>query len=76
MYQMAAKKRKKSEDKWNRSDNFDLEPIMHFEELSFEQCIKMLADSGFDLSEEEAVELILFLNTIAKVTLKEVLSSK
>jgi hypothetical protein len=75
---MAASRRKRNvKDRIkNCSEVFELEPIMHFEEFTFEQSTKMLSDAGFNLSAEEVAELMLFLNTIAKVTLKEIFSTK
>lgn len=75
---MAAYKRKKSlkNHKGNCTEKFELEPIMKFEELTFEQSEKMLIDSGFDLTTEEVTELMQFLNIIVKITLKEVFSAK
>lgn len=75
---MAAKKRKKylKNQEGNCTEKFELEPIMKFEELTFEQSQKILVDCGFNLTAEEISELMQFLSIIAKITLKEVFSAK
>ncbi|SDR00921.1 hypothetical protein SAMN05421664_3094 [Chryseobacterium soldanellicola] len=58
------------------SNTFDLEPIMKFKEMSLDQAMKILNDSKITISEQEASEILVFLHTIVKITLKEFLSPK
>ncbi|MCS4300942.1 hypothetical protein M2372_000373 [Chryseobacterium sp. BIGb0232] len=54
------------------SENFDLESIVKFEEFPLEQSAKILTDYGLNLTSREVEDLMQFLNTLAKITLKEV----
>jgi len=58
------------------SSKFELEPIMKFKEMSLDQIMKVLNDSKIIISEQEASEILVFLHTIVKITLKEFLSPK
>lgn len=44
---------------------------MTFQEMKLDVAIKKLKDSGIIVSEEEASEILSFLNVIAKITIKE-----
>lgn len=61
---------------FQNSNKFELEPIMKFQELPLEKAMKMLQESGIFVSEEEASNILLFIHTIAKITIKEFLTSK
>ena len=45
--------------------------MMNFQEMKLDVAIKILKDSGLLVSEEEAFEILSFVNTIAKITIKE-----
>lgn len=55
------------------SNKFDPESIVKFREMPVEVAIKILKESGIDVSEEEASEILSLLHTIAKITIKEFL---
>lgn len=58
------------------SNKFELEPIMKFQEIPLDKVIKMLNEFKITVSEEEASEILVFLHTWVKITIKEFLSSK
>ncbi|UQB70632.1 hypothetical protein [Epilithonimonas zeae] len=55
------------------SNKFDPESIMKFQEMKLNLAIKILEKSGIFVSEEEASEILSFLNFLAKITIKEFL---
>lgn len=57
-----------------RSNKFELESVMKFQELPLNVVIKMLKDSGTIVSDDEAAEILLFFHTMVKITIKEFLS--
>lgn len=67
---MSTRKKKKHSNS-DSSSNFELESNMTFQEMKLDVAIKMLKDSGIIVSEDEAAEILSFLNTIAKITIKE-----
>ena len=58
------------------SNKFELEPIMKFQEIPLDKAIKMLNEFKITVSEEEASEILVFLHTWVKITIKEFLSPK
>jgi len=56
------------------SNKFELESVMKFQELPLNVAIKMLKDSGTNVSDEDAAEILLFFHTMVKITIKEFLS--
>lgn len=70
---MSVRKTKKHTHK-ESSNKFELEPIMKFQEISLDQALRILNESKITVSEDEASEILIFLHTIVKITLKEFLS--
>jgi len=66
-------KKTKKRSSIDGSNKFDPESIVRFREMPLEVAIKILKDSGIDVSEEEASEILSLLHTIAKITIKEFL---
>ncbi|STC94764.1 hypothetical protein [Chryseobacterium carnipullorum] len=70
---MSVRKTKKHSHQ-ESSNRFELEPIMKFQEISLDQALRILNESKITVSEEEASEILIFLHTIVKITVKEFLS--
>lgn len=69
--------RKRMKDSNSKGSNlFELEPIMKFQEIPLDKAMKMLNDSDIIVSEQEASDILLFLHTLVKITIKEFLSPK
>ena len=68
-----SKRKTKKRSPIDGSNKFDPESIVTFREMPLEVAIKILKDSGVDVSEEEASEILSLLHTIAKITIKEFL---
>lgn len=71
-------KRKEAKELKNQvgsdSKKIELEPLMKFKEMPFDKATEMLKKAGFEVTEEETVEIMEFLHTLAKLTIKEFFS--
>lgn len=53
------------------SNNFDPLSIVKFREMPLNVAIKILKDSGINVSEQEATEILALAHTLAKIAIKE-----
>jgi hypothetical protein len=58
------------------SNKSDLSSFMKFREISLDQAIKILKDSGISVSKDEASEILEFLHALAKITIRDFLLDK
>lgn len=72
---MSSKKIKKYSDVGSLSE-FELEPMMKFQEMPLDVAIKKLRDSGISVSEKEASEILKLLHTLTKIIIKEFILSE
>lgn len=64
-------RKKKKHTNIDSSNKFEPRSIMQFQEMKLEVALKILKNSGINVSEDEASEILAFLNSIAKITIKE-----
>jgi hypothetical protein len=64
-----SKKKKNS----NIDSSYKFEPgsMMNFQEIKLDVAIRILKDSGLNVSEEEASEILALAHTLAKITIKD-----
>ncbi|WP_142726044.1 MULTISPECIES: hypothetical protein [Chryseobacterium] len=55
---------------------FELEPLMKFNEMSVSEADKILKRSNINMSEKEISDVLALLHTLVKMTLKELISAK
>jgi hypothetical protein len=55
---------------------FELEPLMKFNEMSVSEADKILKRSNINMSEKEISDVLALLHTLVKMTLKEFISAK
>ena len=69
-------KRKQKDSQLRDLKEFELEPIMKFQEMSVDEADKILKKSNINISEKEISDLLVLLHTLVKMTLKEFISAK
>lgn len=69
------RKRKQKDFQLRDLKEFELEPIMKFNEMPIAEAQKILKKSNFNMSEEEIADILTLLHTLVKMTLKEFISS-
>lgn len=69
------RKRKQKDSQLRDLKEFELEPIMKFNEMPIAEAQKILKKSNFNMSEEEIADILTLLHTLVKMTLKEFISS-
>jgi len=64
-----SKKKKNS----NIDSSYKFEPgsMMNFQEIKLDVAIRILKDSGLNVSEEEASEILALARTLAKITIED-----
>ncbi len=67
---LAIKKTKKRSP-INGSNDFDPLSVANFREIPLDVAIRILKNSGINVSEEEASEILALAHTLAKITIKE-----
>lgn len=68
-------KRKQNDSKGRDLKQFEFEPIMKFKEMPVAEADKILKMSNINMSEEEIEDILSFLHTLVKMTLKELISA-
>ncbi|WP_072999445.1 hypothetical protein [Epilithonimonas mollis] len=53
------------------SNNFDPFSIVNFREMPLDVAIRILKNSGINVAEEEASEILALAHSLAKITIKE-----
>ncbi|MBE4948272.1 hypothetical protein [Chryseobacterium culicis] len=69
-------KRKQKDSQPRDLKEFELEPLMKFNEMSVSEADKILKRSNINLSEKEISDVLALLHTLVKMTLKELISAK
>lgn len=69
------KKRKQKDSQLRDLKEFELEPIMKFNEMPIAEAQKRLKKSNVNMSEEEIEDILALLHTLVKMTLKEFISA-
>ncbi|WP_312901070.1 hypothetical protein [Chryseobacterium taichungense] len=69
-------KRKQKDSQPRDLKEFELEPIMKFNEMSVIEADKILKKSNINMSEKEISDVLALLHTLVKMTLKEFISAK
>lgn len=69
------RKRKQKDSQLRDLKEFELEPIMKFNEMPIAEAQKILKKSNVNMSEEEIADILALLHTLVKMTLKEFISS-
>ena len=69
-------KRKQKDSQLRDLKEFELEPLMKFNEMSVSEADKILKRSNINLSEKEISDVLALLHTLVKMTLKELISAK
>ena len=67
---MPTSKKKKNSNIYS-SYQFEPGSMMNFQEMKLDVAIKILKDSGLNVSDEEASEILALAHTLAKITIKE-----
>jgi len=67
---MSQKKIKKYSDVGS-SSQFELKPLVNFQETPLNVAIKKLKDSGISVSEKEASEILKLVHTLSEIIIKE-----
>lgn len=69
-------KRKQKDSQLRDLKEFELEPLMKFNEMSVSEADKILKRSNINMSEKEISDVLALLHTLVKMTLKEFISAK
>ncbi len=69
-------KRKQKDSQLRDLKEFELEPLMMFNEMSVSEADKILKRSNINMSEKEISDVLALLHTLVKMTLKELISAK
>jgi hypothetical protein len=69
-------KRKQIDSQSRDFKEFELEPLMKFNEMQSAEAQKILKKSNIDMSEEEVADILVLLHTVVKITLKELFSAE
>ncbi|GEJ47667.1 hypothetical protein [Chryseobacterium indologenes] len=69
-------KRKQKDSQLRDLKEFELEPLMKFNEMSVSEADKILKRSNINMSEKEISDVLALLHTLVKMTLKELISAK
>ncbi|KQR91449.1 hypothetical protein ASG01_13830 [Chryseobacterium sp. Leaf180] len=69
-------KRKQIDSQSRDFKEFELEPLMKFNEMQSAEAQKILKKSNIDMSEEEVADILVLLHMVVKITLKELFSAE